>query len=175
MSGNSPIERALRLAAVTGLKATFGPALISAKLRRPEHKTLAMAALGEMVVDLLPFMPSRSSLPLLIPRAVAGYWTAQKSLEADGIDDPGTAAMGAAVAAGVAIAAPMVRRILRTVLRVPDALLGVGEDFLALKVGAQAAGLSMDDLKAIATEAMSGMTDHVTPLIEDVRHRLQLA
>ena len=39
----------------------------------------------------------------------------------------------------------------------------------------QAAGLSMDDLKSIATEAMTGMTDSVTPLIEDVRYRLQLA
>ena len=175
MSGNSPIERALRLAAVTGLKATFGPALISAKLRRPEHKTLAMAALAEMVVDVLPYMPSRSSLPLLVPRAVAGYWTAQKSLEADGIDDPGTAAMGAAVAVGVAIAAPMLRKLLSTVLRVPDAVLGLAEDYVALKVGSQAAGLSMEDLRSIGTEAMCGMTESVQPLIEDVRYRLQLA
>jgi hypothetical protein len=175
MAGNSPIERALRLAAVTGLKATFGPALISAAQRRPEHKKLAMAALGEMVIDVLPYMPSRSSLPLLLPRAMAGYWTAQKSLEADGIDDPGAAAMGAAVAAGVAIAAPMIRKILSTVLRVPDAVLGVAEDYVALKVGAEAAGLSMHDLTSLATEALTGMTDSVGPIIEDVRYRLQLA
>ena len=175
MHGNSPMERALRLAAVTGLKATFGPALISAAQHRPERKTLAMAALGEMVVDVLPFMPSRSSLPLLLPRALAGYWTAKKSLEADGIDDNGAAAMGAAVAAGVAIAAPMVRKILRTVLGVPDALLGVVEDYVALKIGSQAAGLSMEDLQAIASEALTGMTGSVGPILEDVRHRLQPA
>lgn len=175
MSGNSPIERALRLAAVTGLKVTFGPALISAKQQRPEGKPLAMAALGEMVIDLLPYMPKRSSLPLLLPRAMAGYWTAQKSLEADGIDDPGIAAMGAAVAAGVAIAAPMVRKILHTLLGVPDAVLGLGEDYLALRIGAQAAGLSMDDLKSIATGAMTGMTEYVSPILEGARERLQPA
>jgi hypothetical protein len=175
MAGNSPMERALRLAAVTGLKTTFGPALISAAQDRPERKVLAMAALGEMVVDILPYMPSRSRLPLLLPRIFAGYWTAKKSLEADGIDDNGVAAMGAAVAAGVAIAAPMIRKTLSVVLGVPDAVLGVAEDYLALKIGAEAAGLSMDDLKSIATEAVSGMTGSVGPILEDVRNRLQPA
>ena len=175
MGRNSPMERAMRLAAVTGLKATFGPALIAASQKRPERRTLAMAALGEMLIDKLPFVPSRARLPLLLPRAFAGYWTAKKSLEADGIDDPGAAAMGAAVAAGVAIAAPLVRRTLGMLLGVPDAVLGAAEDYLALKVGAEAVGLSMDDLKAIATDAFQGVKDNVGPMVEDVRHRFQPA
>lgn len=175
MGGNSPMERAMRLAAVTGLKATFGPALISAAQDRPEKGALAMAALGEIVIDKLPFVPSRSRLPLLLPRMLAGFWTARKSLEGDGVDDPGAAAMGAAVAAGVAIAAPMVRRTLRVVLGVPDAVLGVAEDYLALKVGSEAAGLSMDDIKQIGTEAFAGVRENVGPVVEEVRHRLQPA
>lgn len=175
MGQNSPMERAMRLAAITGLKATFGPALIAAAQDRPERKALAMAALGEMLVDKLPFVPSRSRLPLLLPRAFAGYWTAKQSLEHDGVDDPSAAAMGAAVAAGVAIAAPLVRRTLRTVLGVPDAVLGVAEDYLALKIGGEAVGLSMDDLKSIGTDTFHQMADGVGPLVEDVRNKLQPA
>jgi hypothetical protein len=175
MAQLSPMERALRLAAVTGLKATFGPALISAAQDRPERNALAMAAMGEMVIDKLPYIPSRSSLPLLLPRVFAGYWTAKKSLEADGVDDAGTAAMGAAVAAGVAIAAPMVRKTLRVVLGIPDAVLGVAEDYLALKIGSEAAGLTMDDVKNIGQQAFEDASNGISPLIEDVRHRLQPA
>src|SRR4051794_2856582 len=75
MGQNSPMERAMRLAAVAGLKAALGPALVSAAQNRPERKALAMAAMGEMVIDKLPFVPSRSRLPLLLPRAFSGWWT----------------------------------------------------------------------------------------------------
>ena len=175
MGRKSPMERAMRLAAVTGLKATFGPALIAASQNRPERRSLAMAALGEMLIDKLPYMPSRTRLPLLLPRAFAGYWTAKKSLEADGVDDPASAAMGAAVAAGVAIVAPLVRRTLGVLLGVPDAFLGAAEDYLALKIGSEAAGLSMDEVKAIGIDAFEGVKENVTPMVEDVRHRLQPA
>ena len=175
MTKNSPLERALRLAAVTGLKASFGPALICAAQNRPERRALAMAAIGEMLIDKLPFVPSRSRLPLLIPRALAGYWTVKQSLEHDGVDDPSAAAMGAAVAAGVALTAPLIRKTLRVVLGVPDAVLGAAEDWIALKVGCEAAGLSMGDLQEIATEAFHQMVDGVGPLVEDVQQRLMPA
>ncbi|MDB5351120.1 MAG: hypothetical protein JWN86_2367 [Planctomycetota bacterium] len=175
MSQNSPMERALRLAAITGLKATYGPALISAAQNRPERQALAMAAMGEMLIDKLPFMPSRSRLPLLIPRAFAGYWTAKQSLERDGQNDPNAAAMGAVVAAGVAITAPLVRKALRVVLGLPDAVIGAAEDYIALKIGSQAVGLSMDDLQKIGLEAFHNMVDKAGPLAEDIRHRLEPA
>ena len=175
MGRNSPMERAMRLAAVTGLKTTFGPALIAAAQNRPERNALAMAALGEMVIDKLPFVPSRSRLPLLLPRAFAGWWTAKQSLEADGIDDPGAAAMGAAVAAGVAIAAPLVRKTIGILLGVPDVVLGAAEDYFALKIGSEAAGLSMEDLKSIGTEAFEGIKDGVVPMMETVKHKLEPA
>jgi hypothetical protein len=173
MGQNSPMERAMKLAAVTGLKAALGPALISAAHNRPERKALAMAAMGEMVIDKLPFVPSRSRLPLLLPRAFAGWWTAKQSLERDGINDPASAAMGAAVAIGVAMAAPMVRKTVGAVLGMPDAVVAVAEDYLALKVGGEAAGLSMDDLKDIGMNAFGDMREGVGPMIEQVRHRLQ--
>lgn len=171
----SPQQKALTLAAVSGLKTTLGPALVAAGQRHAWWKTLAVAAIGEMVLDKLPFLPSRRSLPLLIPRALAGYWAAKTSLEADGIDDPQTAALGAAVAAGVGTFAPIARATASTILGVPDGLVGVVEDYLALKLGGQAAGLSMEDIKQIAQEAVSGFQEEVTPLLEDVRGRFEPA
>ncbi len=169
----SPMERAMRLAAVTGLKATFGPALICAAQNRPEAKAMAIAAMGEMVVDKLPFVPSRSRLPLLLPRVLAGYWTAKQSLERDGIHDPSGAMAGAAVAAGVAIAAPLVRKTIRTLLGVPDVAIGAAEDYFALKCGSEAAGLSLDDVRRIGLEAVSEVREGAAPAIEEIRHRLQ--
>ena len=172
MALNSPMERAMKLAAITGLKASFGPALIAASQNRPERKALAMAAVGEMVLDKLPILPSRSRLPLLLPRVFAGYWTAKQSLERDGVNDPSAAAMGAAVAAGVAVAAPLIRKTLKTVLGLPDAAIGVAEDYLALKVGGEAVGLTMEDLKAIGTDAFGDIRQGVSPAFEEVKNRL---
>jgi alpha-beta hydrolase superfamily lysophospholipase len=174
-SSMSPRQKALTLAAVSGLKTTLGPALVMAGQRRTGWKMAAMAAMGEMVLDKLPFMPSRRSLPLLLPRAVAGYWAAKASLEADGVEDPQACAMGAAVAAGVATFAPMVRGTASTILGMPNALMGAMEDYLALKVGGEAAGLSMDQIKQIAQEAVYGFQEEVGPLIGDVRERLEPA
>lgn len=169
----SPQQKALTLAAVSGLKTMLGPALVMAGQRRTGWKTVAVAAIGEMILDKLPFLPSRRSLPLLIPRALAGYWAAKVSLEADGIDDPQTAAMGAAIAAGVATFAPMARGTASTILGVPSGLMGVMEDYLALKLGGDAAGLSMEQIRQIAREAVTGFQEELAPLMEDVRERLQ--
>jgi hypothetical protein len=74
------LERALTLAAVTGLKVAMGPALLATAQRRSEAPVLVAAALGEMVLDKLGILPSRSRLPLLLPRAAAGAWVARESL-----------------------------------------------------------------------------------------------
>jgi hypothetical protein len=52
-------------------------------------------------------------------------------------------------------------------------VVAVAEDYLALKVGGEAAGLSMDDLKQIGMTTFDEMKDNVSPMIQDVRHRLQ--
>ena len=60
IENNAAFERAVKLAVVTGLRAALGPALLAAAHNRPERNQLAMAALGEMVFDKLPYVPSRS-------------------------------------------------------------------------------------------------------------------
>src|SRR3954452_1336313 len=116
-------ERAMKLAVVSGLRTMLGPAMVAAASNRPERQGLAMAAMGEMVIDKMPLMPSRASLPLMIPRALAGAWVAKTMMEEAGEENPWAVPMGAAVAAGVATLAPRVRYLLGRTLGVPDFLL----------------------------------------------------
>ncbi len=154
-------ERAMRLAVVSGLRATFGVALLESAYNRPNRKAWAVAAVGEMVVDKIPGVPSRASLPAMLPRAVAGGYVAQQIMEREGVSDPWAAPMGAAVAAGVAALAPRIRGVLSTVLGVPSPVLGLVEDYLALKIGGEALGLSMDDLKRIGEESIEEVKGYV--------------
>ncbi len=172
IENNSAFERAVKLAVVTGLRAALGPALLAAAHNRPERNQLAMAALGEMVVDKLPFVPSRSSLPMLVPRALAGAWVVHESLKHDGVEEPWAAPLGAAVAVGTATFAPKIRGVLHAILGIPQPVLGVLEDYLALRLGGQAVGLSMDDLKQIGSHSVDEIKGHVLPAVDDLKGRL---
>ena len=165
-------ERAMKLAVVTGLKCMMGPALVSVAHNRPERRGLVAAALGEMVFDKLPFVPNRSSLPLLLPRAIAGYWVTKQVMEREGIDDPMAAPIGAAVAAGTATFAPMLRNLLSHVLGIPNPVLGLAEDYLALKLGGEAVGLSLQDLQQEASDSLGDVKDRMMPAVSEVRERL---
>ena len=166
MPSKRALERAITLSAVTGLKVSLGPAIFATARKRPEAHLWVMAALGEMVLDKLGFLPSRSRMALLVPRAAVGAWVAHESLKEDGVDDPGTAMMGAAVAAGVALAAPAVRMTVGKVFRIPDAVLGLVEDGLAVKLAADACDLSLNDLGHSAQEAVSEVGDRIAPMVE---------
>jgi hypothetical protein len=155
----------MRLAVVSGLRATFGVALLEAAYDRPNRKSWAVAAMGEMVVDKIPGIPSRASLPAMLPRAVAGGYVAQQVMEREGVQDPWVVPMGAAVASGVAALAPRIRGLLSTVLGVPSPVLGLLEDYIALKVGSEALGLSMDDLKQMGEESIEEVKGYVTSAV----------
>lgn len=155
---NESFRKAITLAAISGLKTALGPALVAQAQRRPERQALAAAALGEMVLDKLPILPSRSTLPLLLPRALAGAWVAQKMMGEQSKNDPWVPILGAATAAGVARFAPMIRGTLRRVLGVPDFVLGAAEDYLAVRMGCEAAGVPLDQVKSIATESIEDVT-----------------
>jgi hypothetical protein len=161
-------ERAMRLAVVSGLRSTFGVAMLEAAYDRPNRKAWALAAMGEMVVDKIPGVPSRASLPGMLPRAVAGGYVAQQVMEREGVEDPWAVPMGAAVASGVAALAPRIRGILSTVLGVPSPLLGLVEDYIALKVGGEALGMSMEDLRKIGEESIEEVKGYVTAASESL-------
>jgi hypothetical protein len=150
----TPSERAMVLAAITGLKLTYGPTLLLASSRRPWARYFVVAAMGELVLDKLGVLPSRSHLSLLIPRALAGAWVAREVMRAHGADSPWTAPMGAAVAAGTAVLAPRIRAVSQKHLAIPDPLLGLVEDWVALHLGTRAVDVPMDRLAAMTRQAI---------------------
>jgi hypothetical protein len=114
-----------------------------------------------MVVDKIPGVPSRASLVAMVPRAVAGGYVAQQVMEREGVEDPWVAPMGAAVASGVAALAPRIRGLLSLVLGVPSPVIGLLEDYIALKVGGEALGLSMGDIQEIGQESITEVQGYV--------------
>jgi hypothetical protein len=156
------------LAALSGFKIALGPAFLATARRWPSRQNWVIAALGEMVLDKLGVFPSRYRPSLLIPHSLAGAWVARESLREDGQDDPWAAVAGGMVAAGVSIAAPIVRMAANKVLGVPDALLGLGEDYLALQCGTQAMDLSMDGITGAAREALEDVKERARPALESM-------
>jgi len=163
---NASFEKAMKLAVLSGLKIALGPAFLMTSQRRPESRNWVAAALGEMVLDKVGIFPSRSRLPLLIPHTLAGAWVARESMRADGQDDPMATLMGGAVAAGVSTFAPKVRIAASRILGIPDMALGVLEDYLALKLGTEAVGLSMEELTDVARESVEDLRERVVPAVQ---------
>src|SRR3954452_9179587 len=163
---NQAFERAMALAALSGLKIALGPAFLATARRWPSRQSWVTAALGEMVLDKLGVFPPRYRPSLLIPHTLAGAWVARESARADGEDDPWTAVAGGIVAASVAIAAPIVRIAASKALGVPDALLGLGEDYLALQCGTQVMDLPMDQVTGAAYEVFEDARKRAEPALE---------
>jgi hypothetical protein len=161
----SSFERAMTLAALSGFKIALGPAFLATAQRRPEARNWVMAALGEMFLDKIGVFPARFRPSLLIPHTLAGAWVAHESMKADGAEDPYAAAMGAVVAAGVAAVAPMVQITGSKVLGIPDPLLGLAEDYLALRLGSQAMNVPMSQVTDAARNSLEDVRDQVMPAL----------
>jgi len=98
-----------------------------------------------------------------------------RSIEGTVLNKAGAPVAGAVVAAGVSCVAPLVRMTLNKGLGVSDAMLGVGEDYLALKFGTEATGLSMGQVTEIARDAIeeiSGQAMSSLPSAASARHLL---
>ncbi len=170
-STNRAFERAMALAALTGLKVALGPALLATSRRWPSRQNWVMAATGEMIMDKLGFLPARYRPALLIPRTLAGAWVARESLREDGEDDPWAAVAGGMVAAGVAVAAPVLRMTINKVLGVPDAVLGLAEDYMALSCGTQVLEMPMDEITGAAREMFDDVRERARPALESMGMR----
>jgi uncharacterized membrane protein len=162
---NASFEKAMKLAVVTGLRSMLGPALLAQATGRPDRKNWALAALGELAVDKLPLIPSRDTLLLLLVRGVAGAWVAKTMMKEEGIEEPWAMPLGAAVAMGVAVAAPKIRKTLGWTTGVPDPLLGLLEDYLALRLGTEAVGMSLDEVAQVAKDTVEDLTCRVQAAI----------
>ncbi len=157
---NATFERAMKLAVVTGLRSMLGPALMARATNRPDRKNWALAALGELAADKIPLMPSRDTLLPLAVRGIAGAWVARTVMNEEGhADEPWAAPLGAAVAMGVAVAAPKIRRTIRWTTGIPDPLLGLLEDYLALRLGGEAVGMSLGEVKQAGKETIENLSE----------------
>jgi len=159
MSHETVYENSMKMAVVCGMRAALGPALVAVRQRRQDRVLFVAASLGEMVLDKLNILPSRSRLPLMLPRAAAGYWTADQMFKQEGINDPMAAGMSAAVAAGTATLAPLVRKILTRVIGIPDSVVGLMEDYLVLRLGCDATGLTMEEIRDAAMDALGDVRE----------------
>jgi len=165
---DATFEKAMKLAVVTGMRSMLGPALVARSLNRPQQNNLAMAALGEMIADKLPLIPSRDTLLPLMVRGLAGAWVAKTLQDEEGTDNPWTVPLGAAVAMGVAVAAPKIRKTLSVTTGVSDTVLGMIEDYLALRLGSEAVGISMEELPQIARDSVEDLRDRIAPVVQSV-------
>lgn len=156
-------EKALKLALASGLRCSFGPAFLAQANKSKHRGWWALAAMGEMFIDKIPGIPSRRSLGLMIPRAIAGGYAAHQMMKEEGIHDPLAGPMGAVAAAGAATVAPLVRGVLGSVLGLPDALIGLAEDYLALKLGSGAVQMNWDEVNHARHEAIAELKDALAP------------
>jgi uncharacterized membrane protein len=143
--------KAIGMGVVAGLRSMTAPAQVSHHLANTDSSALAgtplafMAkrdvaagftglALGEMVADKLPIMPNRTDPPGLIGRALSGalvgaaLCTQEKKCAWTG------AVLGSASAVAATFAAYHLRKEIGE-LGVPDLLVAVGEDVLAVSTG----------------------------------------
>jgi uncharacterized membrane protein len=133
----------------------LGTALISRHLAGSRNKTLAktpfaalsggntstvltVLAVGEVVADKLPIIPSRTEPGPLIVRALIGGFVGAAACSERRDNAVAGALVGAAAAVGASFAAYYLRRWLTRDIGLPDPIVATAEDSLALAIGQRA-------------------------------------
>lgn len=128
-------SRALGLGAICGLRTMMGPALIADAAPPGLKLILRLMALGELIVDKLPKTPNRIAPGPLAGRAfsgaVVGYFVCRETKVAPWLG----AILGGCAAVGGAYGGYYGRKALVERLRLPDAVVAVAEDALAVGIG----------------------------------------
>jgi uncharacterized membrane protein len=145
--GRHSLLRILGLAAITGARTTFGPALaVRASARRPLLRALAtVLAAAELIADKLPGLPNRTAPSNLVPRiaSAAGLALALRRRRRWRRPPAGaTVALAIGAALTAAFAGLPLRRALTRLLgggRVGNALSGALEDAALLALGTRLA------------------------------------
>ena len=141
--------RAAGLAVIAGLRSMAAPALLSRAVRRgyigglqgtpfaalgsPKVSTaLQLMMIGEMVADKTPFVPSRTSPPALLGRALSGALVGTTLFISEGRRGTSGAILGALCAAAGAYAGERLRAEGTEKLGLPDIVLAFVEDGIVL-------------------------------------------
>ena len=148
------VARVLGMGAITGLRSTAGPAVLSrsiadgrveglegtpfAVLGSPGVSTaLRLMEIGEMVVDKLPVTPSRTSPPPLLGRMASGGLVGAALFASENRRAAAGGVLGAAAALVSAYAGERLRLRAAEKLGVPDPVVAFFEDGLVLLAGAR--------------------------------------
>jgi uncharacterized membrane protein len=151
--------RIVTLGAVAGMRAASAPALVAAYLRQERPPGVAnspfgllstdeagtllnLMAAGEIAADKLPFIPDRVKLLPLLGRAASGAFAGAVLSEAAGEPPATGAVLGAAAAVVSAYTMYHLRRAAGEKLGLPDPLLALLEDGLALRGGSSVLGIA---------------------------------
>ncbi len=145
---------ALAAGAVAGMRSMTAPAVVSFKMKRIakaeglEHPTglsgrristaLALAALGELVADKLPKTANRTDPPALIIRGISGAFAGAALSGRDRDDRIKGAILGGLAAIGASYGMYYLRGWLVKRSGVPDAVVAIGEDAVALTLALKA-------------------------------------
>jgi len=144
--------RVLTLGAVAGMRSMSAPALVSGYLQQKQLAALAesplawlgtgqayialrLAAAGELIADKLPGIPARIEPLPLLGRAMSGAVAGAALSDADGEDWVVGAALGTAAAVISAFGLYHLRRALTYGLGLPDPVVALAEDGVALAAG----------------------------------------
>jgi uncharacterized membrane protein len=151
MKDEKVLVGAATLGAIAGMRAMSAPALVSQLARKGglavegsklgflnssgALSTTALLAVGELIADKLPFIPSRTTPGPLIARAISGGVSGAIISSARRKSPWAGALIGAGAAIGAAYAAYHLRRAAKERLRVPDFVLALAEDALVASAG----------------------------------------
>jgi len=130
------LNDALVTGALSGMRSMAGPTTLMLRQGGYTAGAMAILAVGEMIVDKMPFVGSRLAPAPLAGRAVMGAL-------AGGViarRERGHVVAGAVVGAAAALAAAYLAYHVRKRLPVPNALGGVMEDLLVVGIGAASLG-----------------------------------
>jgi len=127
--------RIFALGAVCGLRTMLGPALLAGQSSRTAQAVFGLLAVGEFVGDKMPGTPSRLQPLGLAGRTLSGAGVGYVLCRRAGqLPWLGTA-LGAGAALAGAFGGYHARKALGETLHIPDAVVAVGEDALAVGVG----------------------------------------
>jgi uncharacterized membrane protein len=131
--------RSMMAPALASRKAVDDPEGMPEILTRPQTRAaLGIMSAGELVMDKLPFTPSRTLLPSLIFRALSGALVGG-AFASSRRGNPATGAfIGAFGAVLATYGAYHVRQFVDEKLKVADPLVGMAEDALAAGIGTRA-------------------------------------
>ena len=149
----STLSRILTLGVVCGMRAALGPALVSHHVSRQRAEplgrlevlrapalraALSVAAVGELVGDKLPAAPARVEPAALAGRFASGALCGAALSRLAGKRSAVGAVVGALGAGAGAYAFYELRRTLTREGRLPDTVVALAEDALALALGRRA-------------------------------------